>query len=61
MFKSEVTNRVINIFLLLVFISVIIFHLNGSTLPKALAISILLVTILFDIYGIIKIKKLQAD
>ena len=61
MFKSEVTNKIINIFLLLVFISVIIFLNNGSTLTKALAISILSVMILFDIYEIIKIKKLKAD
>jgi len=61
MFKSEVTNRVINIFLLLVFVSIIIFHINVSALAKAIAISFLLLTILSDINKIIKIKQLKAD
>lgn len=61
LFISEVTNKVINIFLLLVLIYVILFLQNGSILMKALAVSIFSVRILYDIYQIIKIKKPKAD
>ncbi|MET3657859.1 hypothetical protein [Sporosarcina psychrophila] len=61
MFKSEVTNKVLDIILLLVLISIILSLQAGSTLAKAFAITIFSARILFDIYKIMKIKKPKAD
>ncbi|QFF98878.1 hypothetical protein PB01_08550 [Psychrobacillus glaciei] len=62
MFKSEVTNKVINIIFSLAWISLFISRVqNGSKLITTLGISMCSVMILFDIYKIIKIKKLKVD
>ena len=61
MFKSEVTNNVIDIFLYLGFMLIILSKDNVVTQTKTLTIFMVSARVLYDLYKIIKIKKLKAD
>ena len=61
MFKSEVTNKVLDIILFLVFMSIVLSKNNVDTQTKTLIIFIVSARILYDLYKIIKIKKPKAD
>ena len=60
MFKSEVTNKVLNIILVLVLMAVLLSNDLG-TFAKVFVILTLSQIILSDLYKIIKIKKSKAD
>jgi len=60
MFKSEVTNKVLNIILVLVLMAVLLSNDLG-TFAKVFVILVLSQIILSDLYNIINIKKLKAD
>ena len=61
MFKSEVTNKVLDIILFLVFMSIVLPKNNVDTQTKTLIIFIVSARILYDLYKIIKLKKQKAD
>jgi uncharacterized membrane protein YcgQ (UPF0703/DUF1980 family) len=61
MFKSEVTNGIINIVLLFVLMGLLLSNDLNTTTSRVFVILILSAMILKDIYKIIKIKKLKAD
>lgn len=61
MFKSEVTNKFINIILCLA-LMVILLAIDGvDILTKLFIVPVISVRILYDLYKIIKLKKLKAD
>ena len=61
MFKSEVTNKVLDIILFLIFMSIVLSKNNVDTQTKTLIIFIVSARILYDLYKIMKIKKPKAD
>lgn len=61
MFKSEVTNKVLNIIVLLVLMAVLLSNDLNTTFSRVFVILVLSATILFDLYQIMKLKKQKAD
>lgn len=61
MFKSEVTNGIINIVLLFVLMGLLLSNDLNTTTSRVFVILILSSMILKDIYKVIKIKKQKAD
>ncbi len=61
MFKSEVTNKVLDIILFLGFMLIVLSKNNVDTQTKTLTIFMVAARILYDLYKIIKIKRLKAD
>lgn len=61
MFKSEITNKVLNIIFLLVLMAVLLSNDLNTTFSRVFVILVLSATILHDLYQIIKIKKQKAD
>jgi hypothetical protein len=60
MFKSEVTNKVLNIIFLLLLMTILLFN-NLGTLFNVLVVPAFAARTLYDLYQIMKIQKQKAD